>query len=48
VAVTLFLKDPRTEFKSHIDAPVEAQLAEEQKRGKVIHLEDVNDARDDA
>ncbi|CAH0022090.1 unnamed protein product [Clonostachys rhizophaga] len=48
VIVTLFLKDPRTEFKSHIDAPVEVQLAEEQKRGKVIHLEDVNDGRDDA
>ncbi|UPL02812.1 hypothetical protein LCI18_013746 [Fusarium solani-melongenae] len=48
VIVALFLEDPRTEFKAHIDAPVEVELAEEQKRGKVIQLEDVNDDRDDA
>ncbi|KAJ4179768.1 hypothetical protein NW767_014541 [Fusarium falciforme] len=48
VIVALFLKDPRTEFKPHIDAPVEVELAEEQKRGKVIQLEDVNDDREDA
>ncbi|KAM6506720.1 hypothetical protein FSOLCH5_013695 [Fusarium solani] len=48
VFVALFLKDPRSEFKEHIDAPVEVKIAEEQKIVKVVQLEDANYARDDA
>ncbi|CAH0020301.1 unnamed protein product [Clonostachys rhizophaga] len=40
VIVACFLKDPRSEFKAHIDAPVEYEVAEEQKRVETQHVED--------
>jgi len=45
VLVACFLKDPRSEFKAHIDAPVEVELIEGQKVSEVIHLENVDGVR---
>ncbi|KAJ4258298.1 hypothetical protein NW757_002862 [Fusarium falciforme] len=35
--------DPRSEFKEHIDAPVEVEVAEEQKRLEALQVENVKD-----
>ncbi|KAJ6076997.1 hypothetical protein N7499_008978 [Penicillium canescens] len=43
VLIALLVKDPRSEFKGHIDAPVEVELAEEQKRVQALHVENVKD-----
>ncbi|EEU33741.1 uncharacterized protein NECHADRAFT_64974 [Fusarium vanettenii 77-13-4] len=43
VFVAFWAIDPRSEFKDHIDAPVEVEVAEEQKRLEALQVEDVKD-----
>jgi hypothetical protein len=43
IIVAFWVKDPRSEFRNYIDAPIEAEVAEAQKGLEALEVENIQD-----